>query len=148
MREIFYTVDQKAWLFTVQAEDAERGKPEENVRQWCIYELLRSYGVLINNVKIECPVRVGTRTHRADIVVMREDRPYIVIECKSRRTRKHEEAMNQAISYATASDMNAEFAVYTNGDVWWVRRRVKDVWVPIPDLPTFRGGAPEIGILR
>lgn len=140
VRSDFYCVDVKAWLFAKPAEDAGRGKPEEEVRQWCIYELMRTYGVFIDNIQVERPVRVGTRTHRADIVVLREDRPYIVIECKSRRTRKHDEAMNQAISYATASDMNAEFAVYTNGDVWWVRRRILERWVPVSDIPSNRGG--------
>ncbi|MBL7076276.1 MAG: type I restriction enzyme HsdR N-terminal domain-containing protein [Kiritimatiellae bacterium] len=144
MRSDFYTVSRETWLFagTATESDGKRTQPEEDVRQWCLHELLRAYGVLIGNLQVERPVRVGTRTHRADIVMLQDNRPYIVIECKSRRTRKHDEAMKQAISYATAADMNAEFAVYTNGDVWWVRRRVKDQWVPVPDLPTFRDGAP------
>lgn len=145
MRSDFYTVGQDAWLFTGAAiqPEGKRARPEEDVRQWCLHELLRAYGVCIVNIGIETPVRVGTRTHRADIVVLRDGHPYIVIECKPRRTRKHDDAMKQAISYATAADVNAEFAAYTNGNVWWVRRRVKDQWVPVPDLPTFRDGTPN-----
>ena len=144
MRTGFYTVDRNAWLFASAGapQDGERAKPEEDVRQWCLHELLRAYGVCIANVRVEHPVRVGTRTHRADIVVHRDARPCIVIECKSRRTRKHDDAMKQAISYATAVDVNAEFAVYTNGDIWWVRRRIRDQWVPVSDLPVFRNGTP------
>ncbi len=144
MRSAFYKVDRGAWLLLPESRrlSKERASPEEAVRQWCLHELLRAYGVCVTNLEIERPVRVGTRRHRADIVVLRDGQPFIVIECKSRRTRKHDDAMLQAISYATAADMNAEFAAYTNGDIWWVRRRIRDQWVPVSDLPVFRNGTP------
>jgi hypothetical protein len=43
--------------------------------------------------------------------------------------------MDQAISYANAQEIQAEFAVYTNGTVWNVQRRINGKWIPIPDIP-------------
>ncbi len=43
--------------------------------------------------------------------------------------------MAQAISYAYAQNIRAEFAVYTNGDAWHVKRRIREKWVSVPDLP-------------
>lgn len=144
MKTTFYKVPCDARMLVGKsiAEGRTQDESEEDVRQWCIHELLRAYGVCITNIATERAVRVGTRTHRADIVVNRDGKPYIVIECKSRRSRKHDEAMQQAISYATAADVNAEFAAYTNGDAWLVRRRIGDQWVPVGDIPMFRDGNP------
>ena len=74
----FYEVQPSAYLFVKYDGD----KPEEKVRQWALFELLSTYGVFINNIVTERPVKVGTRTHRADIVVLRDGAPYVVIECK------------------------------------------------------------------
>jgi hypothetical protein len=43
--------------------------------------------------------------------------------------------MQQALSYADANTMKAQFAVYTNGDIWKVKKKIGDEWVDIPDLP-------------
>jgi hypothetical protein len=43
--------------------------------------------------------------------------------------------MEQAISYADAPEIQAEFAVVTNGKDWQVKRRVKAQWCAVPDLP-------------
>lgn len=146
MRSTLYHVPGEAWLFTkpMDVSDGSKSEPEEEVRQWCLHELLRSYGVCITNIEIEWPVKVGRRVHRADIVVLRDGHPYIVIECKASGAQKHDEAMRQAISYATAADVDAEFAVYTNGTLWWVRRRIRGQWVPVSDIPLFRDGSPSI----
>ena len=82
---------------------------------------------------------MGSRTHYADIVILRDGRPWAIIECKSRAFRSHDRALGQSVSYATAQDVGAEFAVYTNGEIWLVRRRYRGQWVAIPDIPRWRG---------
>jgi len=126
----FYEINPEAYLFVKKEET-----PEEKIRQWVLFELLSSYGISINNLVIERPVKVGTRIHRADIVILRESAPYVVIECKKWDEKKHLHGMQQAISYADANTMKAQYAVYTNGDVWEVKRKIGDNWVDIPDLP-------------
>lgn len=126
----FYEINSQAFLF-----GKSDGFPEEKVRQWALFELLSNYSICINNIEIERPVKVGTRTHRADIVVLRESAPYVVIECKKWDDKHKGRGMQQAISYADANTMKAQYAVYTNGDVWEVKRRMENDWVDIPDLP-------------
>jgi hypothetical protein len=127
----FYEVSPQAYLFNKNHET-----PEEKVRQWALFELLSTYGICINNIDVERQVKVGTRNHRADIVIMRENAPYVVIECKRWEDKHQDRGMKQALSYADANTMKAKYAIYTNGDVWEVRRKMNDEWVVIPDLPT------------
>jgi len=147
-RGAWYAVTEDAWLFrdvlrsSAEDESSKWTPHEEAVRQWCLHELLRCYGVSVASISIEYPVKVGRGTHRADIVIRVESKPYIVVECKKRDWRKHDEAISQAISYASADGVNATYAVYTNGDTWWVRRRIGHSWVAAPDLPVFHDGQP------
>jgi hypothetical protein len=135
-RESFYEISKKAYLFGKGLPTAEnRDQPEEEVRQWCAYELLRAYGVNIAEIEFEHPVRVGSKNYRIDILISRRGAPAAVVECKPRDFTKHSQAMAQAISYADAQSIRAEFAVYTNGDTWHVKRRVRQEWVSVIDLP-------------
>jgi hypothetical protein len=113
----------------------ESPSPEEPVRQWCAFELIRAYGIPVMALEFEHPVKVGSKNYRIDIVVKREGRPWVVIECKEPSFKKSADAINQAISYADAQTIKAEFVVYTNGHHWMARRRVRGEWVEIADLP-------------
>lgn len=124
-----YEVKPEAYLFGPSVE-----KPEEKIRQWVLFELLSTYGVSINNIEIERKVKVGTRNHWADIVILRENVPYVVIECKRWENKKIAAGVDQAISYADANTMRAPYAVFTNGDVWIVKRKLMDQWVDVPDI--------------
>lgn len=113
----------------------ERERPEEAVRQWCAYELMRAYGISISELEFERQAKVGSKAYRIDIVVSRRGIPWVVVECKEPDHKKSSEGMAQAISYADAQEIQATFAVYTNGTVWHVKRRVSEQWVAVPDLP-------------
>lgn len=126
----FYEINPQAYLFGRCDEN-----PEEKVRQWVLFELMSTYGIPITNLQIERPVKVGTRNHFADIVILRENAPYVVIECKKWEDKQKVRGMQQALSYADANTMKAKYAVYTNGDTWEVKRKMMGEWVGIPDLP-------------
>lgn len=126
----YYSISPEAALF-----GRKLNMPEEKVRQWALFELMSSYGININNIEIERKVKVGTRNYFADIVILREGAPYVVIECKRWENRKSETSMQQALSYADANTMKAHYAVFTNGDIWEVKKKVREEWVNIPDLP-------------
>lgn len=135
-RRQFYEVNKEAFLFPLLSQpNSERANPEEFVRQWCAYELIRAYGVFITDMQFERPVRVGSKTYRIDILVSKGGDPWIIVECKEPSYAKHGNGMAQAISYADAQEIGAEFAIYTNGQIWNVQRRIHDKWVPVPDLP-------------
>lgn len=137
----YYEVNPHAYLFGKTAET-----PEEKVRQWILFELLSTYGICINSIEVERQVKVGTRTHFADIVIMRESAPYVVIECKKWGDKKRSQGMQQALSYADANTIKASYAVYTNGDTWEVKRKIGKEWVDIPDLPKRVDGDYLVGL--
>ena len=135
-REPFYPIKKDAYLFPTQALRAgDQQQPEEAVRQWCAYELIRAHGVRIDELEFERSVRIGSKTYRIDLLVVRRDQPWIVVECKEPNHAKPAEGMAQAISYADAQGVQAPFAVYTNGHLWHVQRRVRGQWLAVPDLP-------------
>jgi hypothetical protein len=127
----YYDVQPSAYLFVKNCNE----KPEEKVRQWALFELLSTYGVFINNIEIERQVKVGTRNHYADIVILRNRVPFVVIECKKWDAKKNVGGMQQALSYADANTMKAKYAVYTNGNLWEVKSKIGGEWVSIPELP-------------
>lgn len=109
--------------------------PEEYVRQWVLVELINHYGYDLSQIEIEKPIRYGTRTGFADVVILFNDLPLIVIECKRLGHKKKSQSIEQAKSYAAAPSINAKYAVYTNGLEWEVRRKGIQGWHPYPDIP-------------
>lgn len=135
-RKAFYEVPQSGYLFPALYQPTDnRTQPEEPVRQWCAHELMRAYGVTITELEFERQVRVGSKTYRIDILVVRNGSPWVVVECKEPGNTNHTAGMEQAISYADAQGIHAQFAVYTNSQVWHVQRRVQGQWVSVADLP-------------
>jgi hypothetical protein len=135
-RKQFYDIGKQAYLFPGQCQlDGERNNLEEPVGQWCAHELIRAYGICITDIEFERQVKVGSKSYRIDILVSRRGEPWAVVECKEPGYTKHEGGMAQAISYAAAQEIKAEFAVYTNGNAWNVQRCLHGQWVPVPDIP-------------
>ena len=133
----FYKVPRTINFFGLISKDDPVVKPEELVRQWVVSELQSTYGIPITEITVEHQVKVGSKTYRIDVLVKRAGHPYIAIECKHRKYRQHQKALDQAISYASAQNTQAKFVVYTNGDEWMVRRLLNKEWVPIGDIPRF-----------
>ena len=135
-RKKFYSIGKPIYLFPAQSQpNGERENPEEPVRQWCAYELVRAYGICITDIEFERQVRVGSKFYRIDILVLRNGKPWLVVECKEPNHSKPEDGMAQAISYAGAQEIQAEFAIYTNGSVWKAQRYYREQWIPVPDIP-------------
>ena len=137
-RRPFHGIPRSAYLYVgPPAPDADDGEPEEAVRQWCAFELMRAYGFSINDLNFEAQVQVGSKTYRIDILVHRNGVPWIVVECKAPNG-KGDKAIEQAISYADSPRVEAEYVLYTNGIDWQVCRRLTGRWNPVLDLPCVR----------
>lgn len=127
MKRKFYKIPFKSYLFE------KNEHPEEEVRQWVLFELLSSYGININNIEVETPVKIGSKKFRADIVVKKDHIPYIVIECKSRDIERMDDALEQAISYAEY--LGASFVISTNSHKWLVKKKQKNgAWEYVVDI--------------
>jgi hypothetical protein len=136
MRLPFYEIPRERYLIapSPSAKDA-KPMPEEAVRQWCAFELIREYGISPCELEFEAQVQIGHRPKRIDILVHRNGKPWAVVECKSAKEKSPDKALTQAESYATAPGIRAEFVIYTNGTTWIVRRQIGGRWVPVVDLP-------------
>lgn len=136
MRIPIYPIPRAAYLFQSSPEViGDLNSKEEPVRQWCAFELIRAYGITIGDLNFEEKVRVGSKTYRIDILIRRNGIPWIVVECKEPKFSNHDHGLAQAVSYAGAETISAEYAVYTNGTAWQVKRRVDREWNAVPDLP-------------
>jgi hypothetical protein len=132
----FYEVSPDAYLFQNRIKKVgEQEQPEEPVRQWCAFELIRCYGFRVTDLVFEQDVKVGSKRLKIDIVVLRNGAPWAIVECKRPEHRKAADGMDQAISYAAAESIRAKYAVYTNGQEWMVKQYIGNIWVPVPDLP-------------
>lgn len=128
----YYEISPSVYLF------GKPDTPEEKIRQWVIYELLTTFGTNINNIKVEVPVRVGTRTHYADIVVYHNYLPHIVIECKRKEDKNYENALGQAKSYSSSEEINAKYAIATNGTYWKCSKKTISGWNEIMEIRSFK----------
>ncbi len=136
MRLPLYPIPAETYLYP--AKLSAQGVPntkEEPVRQWCAFELIRAYGIKVADLSFEQEVRIGSKTYRIDILVKRNGLPWIVVECKEPKHTKPEEGLEQAVSYAGSVKIMAEYAVYTNGTAWQVKRRIENEWTAVPDIP-------------
>jgi len=142
-RAPYYQVAKSAWLFTSQLATSAKEQPEEEVRQWCAFELIRAYGCQVSDLTFEHEVKVGSKSYRIDILVKRNGAPWIVVECKQSKHRNHAGGLAQAVSYASAQTVRAEFALYTNGSTWNASRRVGDRWISVVDIPSLHTAEAE-----
>ena len=128
---VYYEIPTDRYIFN------KNEKPEEKIRQWVLFEILTTFGVNIKNIQVEVPVKVGTKTHFADIVIYENYKPIVVIECKRKEDNKPRNSLNQAISYASSKEINAVYAVSTNGIYWKCSKKENNEWNDILEIPKF-----------
>ncbi len=73
--------------------------PEEWVRQHILFYLIETLGYSISSIALEVPVnQVGMRK-RADIVVYKQAKPYIMVECKRPSVQITQQTFDQIARY-------------------------------------------------
>ena len=111
-----------------------RLKPEEIVRQLYLRRLLENYGYTKNRIAVEFPVKFGSETKRADIVIRDKDHPesaYIIIELKKPKLK---DGKDQLKSYCHAT--GAPIGVWTNGGaISYYHRKDPNYFVELTDIP-------------
>src|ERR1043166_980164 len=114
-----------------------RLKPEEVVRQLYLTRLLTEYGYPKERIAVEFPVKFGSETKFADIVIRDKDHPesaYVIIELKKP---KQKEGKDQLKSYCHAT--GSPIGVWTNGgQISYWHRKPPNYLEPISDLPNAR----------
>lgn len=104
----FYKINPKKYLF------GKSDTPEEQVRQWMLYELIEKYGYPISSIEIEYPIKVGSSIYRADIAVLYRDKPIFIVECKRQSELLTTGTKEQLYSYLILT--KCKTGIVTNGD--------------------------------
>lgn len=106
--------------------------PEEYVRQNIEKRLVNEHKYTKDRIKVEFPIKIGSRKPRADLVIFPEgcenfsqENIQIIIECKKESIEPHnkKDGIEQLKSYMSACP-NCEWGMWTNGKTKEVYRKV------------------------
>lgn len=87
--------------------------PEEWVRQQTILMLHHHYGYPLELMLIEGAINVNGLQRRCDIVVYRDSKPHIIVECKQPEVPITQKVCDQACRYNTV--LQVPYLLLTNG---------------------------------
>ena len=124
---------------------------EEKVRAEVFARLIIEKEYPLSHIAIEVPVKMGSETKRADIVVYKNakhQKAFIVVELKNSNQKDLREALKQALSYAGSGSLRADYALATNGKekiALYIKEDSNDL---INDIPPYGGNAPIWKYLR
>jgi len=86
---------------------------EEKVRQFFILYLINELKIPASHISVERKIMLNGLAKRYDIVVYKETKPWIVVECKAPHIPLTQEVLEQAGRYNQT--LNAEIIGVTNG---------------------------------
>lgn len=141
--------------------------PEEYVRQEILKSLVREYGYSKGDIRVEFPIKFGSRRVRVDIVIFpaglgpaeqTQESAWMLIECKSEKIRRSmkKDGVDQLCSYMSACP-NVQVGMWTNGEdmaayAFEVDSSGKRTTAEIPDVPRYgeaaEAGTPQFDQLR
>jgi len=94
----------KAWVILT---------PEEWVRQNILQYLVQTCNYPNSLIAVEKTIQLGELDKRFDIVVYKNDKPWMIIECKEARVEIGEKTLQQILQYQQV--LKAEYLIITNG---------------------------------
>ncbi|MFQ3576131.1 MAG: type I restriction enzyme HsdR N-terminal domain-containing protein [Cytophagales bacterium] len=87
--------------------------PEEWVRQHAIIFLNQFLEYPLSLMSVEKSLKFNKLSKRTDLVIFKENQPFILLECKAQSQKLNTEAWMQTFCYQ--SELNATFFTLTNG---------------------------------
>lgn len=118
--------------------------PEEKVQTETFLKLVIDYGYKPERISHFVPVKMGSETKEADIVVYNDDdhdQPHILVECKKQEVSEQEflQAIEQAYSYAYAMPNDVKYVWITSGlkDEYFEVDKKRGTRIQQPDIPRF-----------
>jgi len=94
----------KAWVILT---------PEEWVRQNILQYLVQTCNYPSSLIAVEKTIQLGELDKRFDIVVYKNDKPWMIIECKEARVEIGDKTLQQILQYQQV--LKAEYLIITNG---------------------------------
>lgn len=110
--------------------------PEEWVRQNFLQYLIQYEHYPASLMAVEKEIKLGELKKRCDIVIYRNNRPWMIIECKEPGTCINEKTLQQILSYNMT--LQVSYLVLTNGDYTYVMKCGADGGQLITSFPGYR----------
>lgn len=109
--------------------------PEEWVRQHTLLRMHCDYGYPLEVMQVEGAIMLNGMTRRCDIVVYRDDKPWMIVECKKNEIPITQKVCDQACRYNTV--LHVPFLLLTNGSQQVVVEVdfEKNALRQLPDIP-------------
>lgn len=103
----------KEFIFDSNRRQWVRLTPEEWVRQNFINYLMIEKKYPSSLIAIEKEIKVGEMRKRFDIVVYKDSKPWLIVECKEMNTPINEKVVQQIITYNIS--LQVPYLIITNG---------------------------------
>lgn len=107
------TEDEKEWIFDELRKQWVRLTPEEWVRQNMLQYLLQVKKYPASLIAVEKEISLGELRKRFDILIYRDAKPWMIIECKEMNVPLSEATIRQILNYNIT--IQADYIVITNG---------------------------------
>ena len=105
----------KEWIFDEFRKQWVRLTPEEWVRQNMLQYLVQVKKYPASLIAIEKEIALGELRKRFDILVYKDSKPWMIIECKEMNVVLNESVLKQVLNYNIT--VQAHFVIITNGTV-------------------------------
>ncbi len=106
--------EDKEYIFDPLRKKWIRLTPEEWVRQNFLQYLIQEMHYPPALIAIEKEIQIGELKKRFDILVYKDDRPWLLIECKEMNVPISESVMQQLLRYQIT--VQADYLIVTNGN--------------------------------
>jgi len=108
------SLDQKEQIFDPFRKIWVRLTPEEWVRQNFLQVLVQKQGVPASLIAIEKEIKWGETKKRFDILVYKDTKPWLIVECKEMNVPLSELVLQQVLQYN--SKLETQYIFITNGN--------------------------------
>jgi len=105
--------NEKEWIFDELRKAWVRLTPEEWVRQNMLQYLVQIKKYPASLIAVEKEISLGEIKKRFDILIYKESKPWMIIECKEMNVAMDEPALRQVLNYNIR--LQTPFVVITNG---------------------------------
>ena len=125
-RDFIFDVFRKQWIVLT---------PEEWVRQNFLQYLVEVKKYPASLIAVEREILVGDLRRRFDIVVFRDAKPWMIVECKELKVPLSEAVLKQALNYNVS--LQVKYLVVTNGASTFAMHCNQKAHEWLVDLPAF-----------
>lgn len=126
-REFIFDEGRKKWV---------RLTPEEWVRQNFLQYLIQVKKIPLSLIAIEKEVQLADVKKRCDVIVYKEHKPWMIVECKEMNVPLSQAVLEQVIRYNMA--LPVEYLVISNGSFSYAWQRKNNNLIEIEELPMWR----------